>query len=222
MKKIRVLLALILLSFILLNINVNSAFVLKNTSGLINAYNNTNLIRLHVIANSNSLKDQYIKRMVRDETMKYIARYPEARLNLVKNNLVGIENYIKNILRREGVNYQVNVEYGKFYFPKRTYNDMTLPSGEYKALKIILGKGEGANWWCVLLPPVCIKDVDNRSSSKDFVFKKKNIEFKFKLLEIIKEKDYRKNIEDIDLLKLLRYKINLVTNYKYNRAEIIN
>lgn len=178
MKALKYILALIIISFLLVSLNVNSAFVIKDKAELINAYNNQNLIRFHVVANSNSPFDQYLKRRVRDEVVSYMARYPDNKRFLL--DLTGIEKLVEGILKEEGHYLPVEVQFGNFYFPRRTYGDMILPAGEYKALKIILGKGEGSNWWCVLSPPLCIDEARGINPEN------RKIEFRLKLVDLLK------------------------------------
>ncbi|MTI61664.1 MAG: hypothetical protein FH762_17045 [Firmicutes bacterium] len=177
MNKLRIFLLLIIITIVLTSLNVNSAFLIRESSELINAYNNNNLLRLHVIANSNSVRDQYIKRLVRDKVINYLAESSDKEL--VLSDLESVKKYIEGILHEEGFYQGVKVETGKFYFPERTYDELTLPAGEYKALRIILGRGEGANWWCVLLPPLCIDKEQSIDQSN-------HLEFKFKVLELFK------------------------------------
>lgn len=206
MKKIRIFLILIFVSIIIGNINVNSAFVLKSSPQLINAYNNGNLVRLHIIANSNSPRDQYIKRKVRDNITTYLANSRTEQD--IKDNLLDIKGYINEIMEKEGLNQKVDVEYGNYYFPRRTYDKLTLPPGEYQALRIVLGNGQGANWWCVLLPPVCIEKEE---------ISEKDIEFKFKLAELLGIKDFNKiESKEIKIRKELLDKI--VKTYRFNLA----
>src|SRR5690554_3022827 len=176
MKSIKYMVVLIVFCLLLMNLNVNSAFVIKDKKALINAYNNQNLIRLHVIANSNSVIDQYLKRTVRNEVIDFLSNHnnnPE-----IFPDLKDIENHIDDIIKREGFELSVDVQYGNFYFPRRTYGDVTLPAGEYRALKIILGNGKGSNWWCVLSPPLCI---DQACETEE----KNQIKFRLKIFELI-------------------------------------
>jgi len=177
MKKIKIFLALIILSLIISSLNANSAIVLNRSTELINAYNNQNLVRLHVVANSNSPGDQYLKRKVRNEIVNYMGSYTNKELIL--SELDKIEEYVEKVLRQEGADYNAEVSCGNYYFPRRTYDDLTLPEGEYRAMKIVLGAGQGANWWCVLLPPLCIENKDNET---------KGLEFRLKLTELLKFK----------------------------------
>lgn len=182
MKKFRVLLALLLLSIIIMSINVNSAFVVKDSNNLVSAYKNNNLLRLHVLANSNSPKDQYLKRFVRNKVLQYISDSVERKNFNINKEIVNLDKYIEGILLEENVSYKAETELGTYFFPSRTYDDLTLPAGRYKALKIILGKGKGTNWWCVLLPPMCIENKETENIERE------NIEFRFKIVEWFKEK----------------------------------
>ncbi|MGQ9823874.1 MAG: stage II sporulation protein R [Desulfotomaculales bacterium] len=126
------------------------------------------LIRLHVIANSDSPADQAVKYQVRDaivgvmgEKFSRAGNAQEARL-IVQENLDCIRQLAVEKVRSAGRDYPVTVELGRFPFPARTYHgsfaDFTLPAGNYEAVRVILGRGAGANWWCVLFPPLCFVD----------------------------------------------------------------
>lgn len=123
------------------------------------------LIRLHVLANSDSAADQELKRKVRDEIIEAIA--PEflpsgdidsARLTAL-NNLDRIELIASRVIKAEGMNYPVTAELGTFPFPTKHYGAFILPAGEYEAVRVVIGSGGGTNWWCVLFPPLCFVDM---------------------------------------------------------------
>lgn len=124
-----------------------------------------NIIRLHVIANSNSVKDQEIKYKVRDEILKYI-HSQGINLNsssevekFITNHFNEIKNIAKNVLKANNLDYDVKTYLGWFPFPTKMYGDIALPAGEYRSLRVVLGKGLGENWWCVMFPPLCFIDV---------------------------------------------------------------
>lgn len=110
-----------------------------------------NLVRLHIIANSNSAADQEIKLGVRDEVIKNVRENKTA-------DLPQIEAEANRYLESIHAGYRARVMYGKFDFPVKSYNNITLPSGRYKAVRVVLGEGAGRNWWCVLSPPMCFTD----------------------------------------------------------------
>lgn len=126
---------------------------------------NDKLIRFHVIGNSDSEGDQSVKLHIRDEILqKYGPIISESNsrnesLQLISENLEGIEAIANSILKKEGKSYGAKAVLGDSIFPIKQYGNITLPPGEYTALKVVLGEGEGKNWWCVMFPPLCFIDV---------------------------------------------------------------
>jgi len=126
--------------------------------------NNDSIIRLHVIANSDSNEDQEMKRAVRDkilDLMKTDVPYYES-VNLTRDIINSKTEEIKTIaldvVKNYKKDYKVEVMEGTYPFPVKAYGDIVLPAGDYEALKVVIGKGEGQNWWCVLFPPLCFID----------------------------------------------------------------
>lgn len=124
-----------------------------------------NLIRLHVIANSDSPEDQELKRDVRDAVLTYMQQELKSSdnidqtISIVNSRLTGITTIAKETVSNNGMDYSVNATLGNYPFPTKAYGDITLPAGSYQALRVVIGRGEGANWWCVLFPPLCFVDV---------------------------------------------------------------
>lgn len=123
------------------------------------------LIRFHVIANSDGAEDQSVKLKVRDgilarfsQDMSACGNYEEARKFLVSHQNEMVET-AESILKENGFNYGAEVEIGVDSFPTKSYGDITLAAGDYQAVKVILGQGEGKNWWCVMYPPLCFVDI---------------------------------------------------------------
>ncbi|MBW3491620.1 stage II sporulation protein R [Bacillus sp. FDAARGOS_1420] len=122
-------------------------------------------VRLRILANSDSDKDQALKRKVRDEVKVQIdgwvadlTSFEEAR-KVIQNHIPEIEKTVANTLKREGSKEAFQVKFGKnVKFPTKVYGNFIYPAGEYEAVLITIGKGEGANWWCVLFPPMCFLD----------------------------------------------------------------
>ncbi|WP_242310794.1 stage II sporulation protein R [Bacillus cereus group sp. BfR-BA-01331] len=122
-------------------------------------------VRLRILANSDSDKDQALKRKVRDEVKEQIdgwvadlTSFEEAR-KVIQNHIPEIEKTVANTLKREGSKEAFQVKFGKnVKFPTKVYGNFIYPAGEYEAVLITIGKGEGANWWCVLFPPMCFLD----------------------------------------------------------------
>jgi len=123
-----------------------------------------NLIRLHVVANSDSEKDQALKYDVRDVILEYMqkklkdSKDIEQTKYIINESMEEIVKLAEDEIKRQGMDYRVKVTLGSYPFPTKLYGDVILPAGYYEALKVVIGKGEGANWWCVLFPPLCFVD----------------------------------------------------------------
>lgn len=120
------------------------------------------IIRLHVIANSDSEADQALKLAVRDEILRRFGTaltgysdYTDARAS-VESRLSEIEAAAAEVVAAEGYDYSVSVALGEEYYPERSYDGFALPAGTYTSLRVLLGEGGGKNWWCVLFPPLCV------------------------------------------------------------------
>ncbi|WP_455675105.1 stage II sporulation protein R [Pradoshia sp.] len=129
-------------------------------------------IRLRILANSNHESDQELKRKIRDEVNTEINTWvaeltsiEEARA-LISSRLDEIETIAKDVMEREGNVQKVDVQFGKTVFPTKLYGQYLYPAGEYEAIKISLGAGEGENWWCVLFPPLCFLDFSSGTAVK--------------------------------------------------------
>lgn len=122
------------------------------------------LVRLHVIANSDSPEDQSLKRDVRDAIIVYMkealkdSKSVEQTSAIIENSMAEIKSIAAKVIKNEGKSYKTDVKFGSSDFPTKLYGDIALPAGTYKSLRVIIGKGEGANWWCVLFPPLCFVD----------------------------------------------------------------
>lgn len=143
----------------------------------------TEYLRLHIRANSNSQIDQNIKYKVKDVVTEYLTPFvaecntkeqAKRMLNREKDN---INRAIERFLRKNGFNYGAKTRLCEESFPTRVYDDLTLDAGIYDALIIELGEGVGDNWWCVVYPPLCFTDSKNikyRSVIYDIINKFKN------------------------------------------------
>ena len=167
------------------------------------------IIRFHVIANSDSEKDQELKLKVKDGLVKEMAPYlsnassiTDAR-DILYTNLNIVEELAQDIINQNGYDYPVKVNLGPKHFPIKVYGDYTFPSGVYEALSISIGQGKGKNWWCVMFPPLCFVDetycIVNEEAEEQLKYllteeeldllksNKDNIKIKFKLWEEFKE-----------------------------------
>lgn len=124
-------------------------------------------IRLRILANSDADKDQQLKRKVRDAVNAQINGWvaeltsvDEAK-RVIRSHLPEIEQTVARVLRQEQSSQSYHVQFGSVQFPTKVYGNYVYPAGTYDALLITLGEGKGANWWCVLFPPLCFLDFSN-------------------------------------------------------------
>lgn len=123
------------------------------------------VIRFHVLANSNSKEDQDLKLKVRDGILNEFKDQLNSSKNInetrqiILSNIDNIEKCSEKIIKEQGYNYQVSASLSFDEFPTKDYGDISFPAGEYETLRIVIGSGEGNNWWCVMFPPLCFVDV---------------------------------------------------------------
>lgn len=122
----------------------------------------SNVVRLHIMANSNSINDQKIKLQVRDRILADVGEVfaePQSQQDAKKvaeQTLPAILESAEKELRENGVHASVNAELTRMYFTTREYGDISLPAGIYDAVRVTIGSGKGKNWWCVIYPPICV------------------------------------------------------------------
>lgn len=120
-------------------------------------------LRLHIIANSDDPYDQHVKLLLRDQVLAAIEPMFEGvgnkkeAMGVLEKSLPLLEKTCNDFLCGKA-DYQAKLELGQAEFPTKAYGDLVLAAGEYDALRIVLGEGEGKNWWCVLFPPLCLVD----------------------------------------------------------------
>lgn len=123
------------------------------------------VLRLHVLAHSDSPEDQALKLKVRDRVLAEAEQIMpqgvnvEEATNVLADNLSCFARAGEQVVSEEGFDYPVQVELEQVWFPTREYEDFSLPAGEYQALRVIIGDGGGQNWWCVVFPPLCLNSV---------------------------------------------------------------
>lgn len=119
------------------------------------------VVRLHVLANSDSEADQALKLMVRDAILERSEQLLEKADNrkdaegLLRGQLLELEDLAARTIREAGYDYPVAIELTETVFPTRKYESFSLPAGEYLALRVLIGDAAGQNWWCVVFPPLC-------------------------------------------------------------------
>ena len=126
------------------------------------------IVRLHIVAESNNEEDQAVKLKIRDKVLEEMKAFDTKEE--IQENLHCFEKIANSVLEEEGFDYKAVALYGRFEFPTKYYDNFALPKGEYEAVRIVLGKGEGENWWCVLFPPLCMVDAatgDNEALLKE-------------------------------------------------------
>lgn len=116
-------------------------------------------VRLHVLANSDSENDQILKLQVRDAILETVVGFEskdkEEALKNIEKNKEELEEIAKTVIKNNGYDYDVKIEIGKELYPTKHYEDFALPAGEYTSVRVVIGSGQGKNWWCVLYPPLC-------------------------------------------------------------------
>lgn len=117
-----------------------------------------NLLRLHVVANSNLQQDIETKYDVRDKINEFINNENFSDKEQVINKLYLIEEDVNKYLKENGQEYSCRIIHTISDFPKKQYNNILMPAGRYECIKAVLGKGEGENWWCVAYPPLCFTE----------------------------------------------------------------
>ncbi|HEX3044768.1 MAG TPA: stage II sporulation protein R [Bacillota bacterium] len=150
----------IILVFLMVGV-IGAALAQKKTA-FVEAYNRANLIRLHIVANSDSKADQAVKLKVRDRILKTMeplilkVENPKQARAVVSQNLKVIQREATEELLQNGQKMKVAVSFGKYQFPERSYPFGVLPAGTYQGVRVILGEGRGHNWWCCLYPALCL------------------------------------------------------------------
>lgn len=123
------------------------------------------VIRLHVIANSDSESDQELKYQVRDRILTEAAALYQPGDGLqqvrrsIEDNLPLLARAGREVVEEQGYDYPVFARLERTWFPTKKYTDFALPAGNYTALRIVVGEGKGENWWCVAFPPLCLGSV---------------------------------------------------------------
>ena len=120
------------------------------------------VVRLHVVANSNGAEDQAVKLLVRDAVLEEAARWYQGAGSMEEassqlcTHLQSIAGAARQVLGEQGVGYSATAQMTEMYFPTRDYGDFRLPAGRYRTLRVTLGEGAGKIWWCVVFPSLCL------------------------------------------------------------------
>ena len=166
------------------------------------------LLRFHVIANSDSNEDQEVKLKVKEKLIDYLEPYlldvssKTEAIHVLSEQMDSITTVANDVLTENGFSYEAKSSLSTGTFPVKVYGDITLPPGEYDALRVELGRAEGQNWWCIMFPQLCFVDEtysivpdDSKSQLKDVLTDeefssitsdKVDVKVKFKILEWFK------------------------------------
>ena len=122
------------------------------------------VIRFHVVANSDTTEDQLLKQRVKDEIIEFMEPFIQKCNDIndtrciIEEKLSEIQKVAERVVEEYEKEYTVYVVLDKANFPTKSYGDVVLPAGEYEACRVVIGEGKGENWWCVMYPPLCYID----------------------------------------------------------------
>lgn len=174
MKKTIITLGIIIITYILVGVKAEELIEIPDDA-----------IRIRIIANSNSDYDQEKKKQIREEVQLYMQNLlkdaktvSDARI-IINNNLNNIKNNLDNYLTQINYEKKYTINFGLNYFPEKEYKGIKYKEGLYESLLITLGEGKGKNWWCVLFPPICLLEAEEKDTDE--------IEYKSFVKEIIEK-----------------------------------
>lgn len=159
------------------------------------------VLRLHILANSDSESDQALKLKVRDAVLEEGADIFEGAKDLltaqahIEQNTRRLKEIAQKTIQQNGYDYPVDVVIGEEYFNTRTYDHVTLPAGRYNAVRVLIGEGAGKNWWCVMFPPMCLPAAESEATIDQVLTEEgtkvvkanPKYEVRFKIVEIFEE-----------------------------------
>ncbi|NLB80008.1 MAG: stage II sporulation protein R [Clostridiaceae bacterium] len=182
-----------------------------------------NVVRLHIVANSDSAVDQNVKLKVRDAILEHMKeKYPngatrDEAAGYLKGSLPLIKEIAAGVVKENGSDIAVNANYGVYSFPTKEYDDLALPAGMYEAVRVELGAAEGQNWWCIMFPPLCVADANSLKMDEEAMNQ---------LKEGLGNNNYRlitDITEDNNAPVKIKFRIvEIVEDSKIRIAEIIN
>lgn len=171
----------------------------------------SDVLRMHVIANSDCSADQQLKLMVRDAVLERGAQLFDGTVTVdearrkIEPHKAELEAAAREVIERAGYDYPVSVNVVNEYFATRCYGSLTMPAGRYTAVKVVIGEGAGRNWWCVMFPPLCLPAAQDRGGNLDAFFDDGELkvvessgryEPRFKIVEIIEKLKEKTSFEN--------------------------
>lgn len=169
-----------------------------------------NVVRLHILANSDSSEDQALKLAVRDRILSEgrnlfeNSSSKEQTEQILRDNIVFLKDAANDEIIKNGYSYPVNIEIGEFDFPMKQYENYAFPAGKYEAVRIEIGEAKGHNWWCVMFPPLCFVDAavseelesvevfkNNLSPDElDIITSDSGVDIRFKVVDLVQSSLY--------------------------------
>lgn len=188
----------------ILNISLVCAFVSAILFSMVGFSNSCeemydNIIRIRILANSDSKEDQQLKLAIRDAVLnKSKEMFSEANsyddvVMITKANTEKLIEIAEDTVKEKGYSYSVKLSFRDEFFDTREYDDFTLPAGIYKTAVFTVGEGKGKNWWCVIFPQVCVGACSGSlndavsDASADYAYNSKSYTVKFKTVEIFEK-----------------------------------
>ena len=177
--------------------------VIGTTEGSENLYGS--VIRIHVLANSDSPEDQETKLLVRDKILEFAEENLSGSKGLaeaeeeIRERIPQMEEMGRAYLKEIGKEDRLSITLTTEYYPTREYDSLSLPAGDYLSLRVLIGEAEGQNWWCILFPPTCLTTATEKAEDAllDAGMEEKNVktitregtrfQIRFKILEIVSQ-----------------------------------
>lgn len=165
------------------------------------------VVRLHVLASSDSDEDQALKLKVRDAILQSSAKLfenvetKEEAEEAIEAALPTIKEVAEEAVREAGYSYEVKIKLGEESYPTKNYESFCFPSGEYLSLQVLIGEGEGKNWWCVLFPPLCLSAATDKSSAEDAFISVGLTEDQYKIITEYDKTTYRVRFKVLEAIE---------------------
>lgn len=188
------------------------------------------IIRLHVVANSDSPEDQALKLHIRDAIIKELEPELKGLKNqdeakaLIISSIDRLKTVAQNEMKRLGKSFPIDIELGTFEFPTRVYGSLSFPAGAYQALNVKIGEAKGKNWWCVMFPPLCFVDIAQGVVSDEALeeFKEVLDQEELELLQSGKGEIERDNLDSSGDTVKIKFKLaEIVKDFNKSIAKII-
>lgn len=165
------------------------------------------VLRFHILANSDSQEDQALKMEVKETVLSYLEKDMPEAMNVdetrdwMGRHTTKLEEIARQKVLDKGKNYPVSAAVTTCYFPEKTYGDVTFPAGNYKALRIEIGAAKGNNWWCVLYPNLCFADATNAVVPEEGKKKLKNVLTEEEYSQVTTQSDFKIKWYFLDIFK---------------------